>query len=63
MQRRQNTPYSMEPFLFRQLVRQAAFRESIPLGARKTPGYHAGLMNDAGTAGQEQLCAKHLKLE
>ncbi len=43
MQRRQNPSCSMESFLFRQLVRQAAFRESIPLGARKTPGYQAGV--------------------
>jgi hypothetical protein len=53
----------MESFVYRQLVRQAAFLESIPLGARKTPGYQACVHNDAGTAGQEPLCAKHLKLE
>ncbi len=28
-------------WVFRQLVRQAAIGESIPLGARKTPGYQA----------------------
>jgi hypothetical protein len=45
MQRRRNPPCaaacSIESFLFRQLVRQATFHESIPLGARKTPDYQA----------------------
>ncbi len=45
MLRRQNPQRaavcSMESCLFCQLVRQAAFPEPIPLGARKTPGYQA----------------------
>ncbi len=47
MLRRQSPPHAaasswnMGSFLYRQLERRAAYEETIPLGERKIPDYHA----------------------